>query len=157
MKKLLIGAYSHDGPLQNFSKRLHPTLIWVIYHIDRSQPIVLIGVMTEKNKNANVRQFAPRRAELQKKVQGLALDSSNVLQKSYHAKERQEERGITDVMVFEVLRTGHVEGEISPGKRPGEWKFEMTKKMKGTREVGVISILMQGDCILVVTAMWKDM
>jgi hypothetical protein len=30
-------------------------------------------------------------------------------------------RGITDRMMFEVLRTGYVKGDVEAGKYPGEW------------------------------------
>ena len=70
-------------------------------------------------------------------VRKLARDSGNVaIKQSYHAKERQEERQITDKMIFDVLQTGEICGEIEAGARDHEWIFKMTKRMKGRREVG---------------------
>lgn len=113
--------------------------------------------MTDETNRANLRAFSPDRAAFQTRVRDLAAESCNVLQKSGHARDRQEERGIYDWMLFDVLRTGFLEGPIVAGENPGEWKFEMTKRVKGKREVGVVSVLMRETKIFVVTAMWKDM
>lgn len=88
----------------------------------------------------------------------MAQDSFNVaIKKTYHAEDRQDERDITDLMIHTVLKSGHITGEIECGERPGEWVFKMTKRMKGKREVGVVSVLMKGPKLLVITAEWEDL
>ena len=67
-------------------------------------------------------------------------------------------RGITDNMMFEVLRTGFIKGgDIVPGKNPGEWKVKMTKKMKGQREVGVVTLVINCQRLFIKTVEWEDL
>ena len=91
-----------------------------------------------------------------KLIRELALDTSNVAW-SKHAHERMLERGITDRVALDVLRTGDVKGEIEPGKNPGEWKAKMCKHIKGRREVGVVTIIMRAKRLYVKTVEWEDL
>lgn len=109
----------------------------------------------EQPPKGAVREFRPRPAALEKRIHELAKDSSKVGFKS-HAGERQDLRDITDDMAFDVLRTGHLRGDISPGKFEGEWKCKMVKRMKGTREVGVVTIVVKNERLLVKTVEWED-
>lgn len=93
---------------------------------------------------------------LQSKIHNLAANSQNVLIPTNHSQDRQDERGITDRMIFEALRTGHIQ-DVEPGKGVGEWKCKMTKRVKGTREIGVVTVLLAGDRLLVATVEWEDM
>ncbi len=67
-----------------------------------------------------------------------------------------EWREITDDMMFEVLRTGIISGDIEPGKHPGEWKCKMTKPMKGRKEVGVVTIVVKREWLFIKTVEWED-
>lgn len=120
----------------------------------------MIGVM-QKPSRAIVVPFKPRPSEIEKTIRTLALDSRNVRWKavSYetHAESRMEWRDITDRMMFEVLRTGFVKGEIDPGLYPGEWKAKMAKQMKGTREVGVVTIVIKNRKLFIKTVEWEDL
>tara|TARA_R110002020_G_scaffold363918_3_gene576240 strand:- start:246 stop:587 length:342 start_codon:yes stop_codon:yes gene_type:complete len=100
--------------------------------------------------------FARRPELLESKIRALAQDSSNVLIPTDHSLERQDERGITDKMIFDALRAGYIE-DVRPGKGVGEWKCKMTKRVKGRREVGVVTVLLAGDSLLVATVEWEDM
>lgn len=64
---------------------------------------------------------------------------------------------ITDKMMFEVLRTGYIKGEIVPGQYPGEWKAKMAKQMKGQREVGVVTVVINNHKLFVKTVEWEDL
>jgi len=66
-------------------------------------------------------------------------------------------RGVTDAMMFDVLRTGYLKGEITPGRNPGEWKLKMCKAIKGQREVGVVTIVMREQKLFVKTVEWEDL
>ena len=68
-----------------------------------------------------------------------------------------EWRDITDRMMFDVLRTGYLKGEIEPGMHPGEWKAKMCKQMKGQREVGVVTIVVRDSWLFVKTVEWEDL
>lgn len=105
--------------------------------------------------------FRPRPSELEKRIRQLAQDSDNVRwsAKHYqtHAESRMDWRDITDRMMFDVLRTGYLKGDIEPGKNPGEWKAKMCKQMKGQREVGVVTIVIRDHSLFVKTVEWEDL
>lgn len=107
----------------------------------------------------NVALFS-RPSEVEALVRKLARDSRNVRWRaeSYltHAETRMRWRDITDVMMFEVLRTGYLKGGIEPGKNAGEIKVKMCKKMKGMREVGVVTLVVNGARLFVKTVEWED-
>jgi hypothetical protein len=62
-----------------------------------------------------------------------------------------EERGIRDVVAVEVLRSGEIRGDITPGDKPGEWKAKFVKEAKGRREVGVVVITYRNSRLFVKT------
>ncbi|MFQ5970703.1 MAG: DUF4258 domain-containing protein [Alphaproteobacteria bacterium] len=84
-----------------------------------------------------------------------ARDTSNIGWHP-HALERQDERAITTVEVLRILRTGHVEGEPELLDH-GDWKVIMTKRMPGTREAGVVTVIFrEGERLYVRTVEWMD-
>lgn len=121
----------------------------------------MIGVMKNEASRPIVIPLVPRISDLEATVRRLALDSKNVRWKATtydtHAESRMDWRGITDKMMFEVLRTGYARGNITPGKNPGEWKIKMVKQMKGTREVGVVTIVIASQRLFVKTVEWEDL
>jgi hypothetical protein len=109
----------------------------------------------------NVATLRPRPSALEALVRKLAQDSANVRWRSQsyetHAESRMLWRDITDKMMFEVLRTGFIKGEIEPGRDPGEWKVKMCKQMKGQREVGVVTVVINSQRLFVKTVEWEDL
>lgn len=97
---------------------------------------------------------------LQALVHEIAKDSRNVFWEAEtfetHVQSRMEWRDIDAGMMFEVLRTGYLKGAIEPGKNPGEWKVKMCKKMKGQRDVGVVTIVINGRELFIKTVEWED-
>ena len=73
-----------------------------------------------------------------------------------HARERMLEREIDDVDVLRVLRSGNIKGEPEPAE-PGEWKCKVTKPTKGTRDVGVVVIILRSKRLFVKTVEWEDL
>jgi hypothetical protein len=67
-----------------------------------------------------------------------------------------ERRGITDRDALKVLRTGALKGEIEPGNARGEWKRKVVAPMKGSREVGVVTIVLLSGKLFVMTVEWED-
>ena len=76
---------------------------------------------------------------------------------SDHAYDQMEVRGITDVMALRALQRGEPKGEIVPGKKPGEWKAKVVERMKGAREIGVVTILIRNSRLFVMTVEWEDL
>jgi hypothetical protein len=117
--------------------------------------------MKKPLQSSVVVQFKPRPSELEKTIRSLSADSKNVRWKSTsyetHAESRMEWRDITDKMMFDVLRTGFIKGDIEPGKNPGEWKAKMAKQMKGLREVGVVTIVINSQRLFIKTVEWEDL
>src|SRR6476469_8450681 len=97
------------------------------------------------SRASNIAVLRPDPRKFEKLIRELALDSKNVRwrAKTYetHAESQMEWRDITDEMMFEVLRTGFLSGEIERGKNRGEWKAKMVKQIKGRREVGVVTLV----------------
>ena len=97
----------------------------------------------------------PNSRKLEARIHELAAVSRNVGWGD-HTRDRMEQRDITDRMMFEVLRTGTLRGDISPGARPGEWKCKIVKQMKGRRELGVVTVVVRDQRLFVKTVEWED-
>lgn len=91
----------------------------------------------------------------QKRIRDTAANSDNVIFGN-HALDRMEERGIYDAAVFEILRTGVINGspEMTESK---EWKCKMVKKLRGSREAGVITIILHNGRLFIKTVEWEDL
>ena len=91
----------------------------------------------------------------QQRIRAAAIESGNV-KWSLHALTRMNEREIFDVDVLRVLRGGFIGGE--PERTPtGEWKCKMTLRVRGSREVGVVTIILKGGMLLIKTVEWEDL
>ena len=112
--------------------------------------------MTANLSGKKVVQFRPRPSQLLDTVRGAAADSANV-KFCGHAFDRMEERGITTLDAIRVLRGGDIKGEIEPGANFGEWKCKIAKQMKGNREIGVVTIVMNTRRLFVKTVEWEDL
>lgn len=74
-----------------------------------------------------------------------------------HAWERIEERSITQVEAYEILRRGYVDGDPTR-EADGSWKVIMTRKMNRSRTAGVVTLIVSGDeDLFVKTVMWMDL
>jgi len=112
--------------------------------------------MTQTAREQIVVQFRPLPSTLVRLVQETAEDSSKV-KFAEHALDRMEERGITTLDTLRVLRSGDIKGPIEAGKNKGEWKCKIVKLMKGTREIGVVTIVMSVGRLFVKTVEWEDL
>lgn len=111
--------------------------------------------MIEPKGAGQVRNLALRPDEVLDRIKHLAKDSKNV-GFSDHAEERMDERGITDLDVFRVLRSGDISGPIVAGKFEGEWKCKIVAPVKGRREVGVVTLLIRNKKLRIKTVEWED-
>lgn len=115
----------------------------------------MIGMRSESDKSKVV-DFQPSVSELCATIHELAQDSDNVSWTN-HAIERMDERGITTLDALRVLRIGMIEGPIEPGLSPGEWKCKITAPSKGSREIGVVSVVAHRQRIFIKTVEWEDL
>lgn len=105
---------------------------------------------------SNVTPIRPKLADLHSTIRQLAEEDKAVYL-SHHARERMGLRSITRIDVIRVLTRGHINGEVVPGQNPGEWKCKVVANVKGSREIGVATLVIGGDRILVKTAEWEDL
>lgn len=112
--------------------------------------------MKSPRLSANVRPFRLTPKLAQERIHRIAQESDRI-KWSRHALERMAEREILDVVALRVLRTGFICGQPEAGQNVGEWKCKMTLKIRGAREVGVIAIILMGDCLFVKTVEWEDL
>lgn len=105
---------------------------------------------------ARAASVTPRPEFLLASIRHLARTSDNVGW-SDHALDRMDERGITDKQALEVLRKGDIKGRIVNGNKVGEWKVKIVAPVKGSREVGVVTIVIKDRRLLVKTVEWEDL
>jgi hypothetical protein len=68
-----------------------------------------------------------------------------------------DERGISDHDALKVLRIGSVEGDITAGNRPGEWCCKMVANIRGSRDIGIVTVVINSQRISVKTVEWEDL
>src|SRR5581483_6099426 len=86
----------------------------------------------------------PRPEKLLAIIRFLAPHSEKVVF-SVHAQERLIERDIPDAEVFRALRHGYIKGDIRPGKNDGEWVCKAAYRVRGSREIGVATVVIRGE------------
>ena len=106
--------------------------------------------------HSKVAIFRPRTGDLEKIIRALAEGRVGP-GFSEHALDRMDERGITTLDVVRVLRIGGIKGEIGSGRSAGEWKCKVVAKIKGSREIGVITIVVAQRKLFVKTVEWEDL
>lgn len=119
-----------------------------MYHIDtgRADPIPF---------HRPIRWDRLRSDEAQRVIRKWAADTGNVII-GVHAFDRIDERSILQTDVYRILRTGHVEGNPTRNEK-GEWEVVVVQRMQGTREAGVVTIILRAQAKLFVkTVMWMD-
>lgn len=110
--------------------------------------------MAQLSMSGDVAAFKPRPGDLLEQIRKLASDSRNV-KFSEHALDRMYERDITALDAMRVLLSGYIDGSIDAGKNPGEWKCKIVGKRKGSRDIGVATIVMRTGKLYVKTVEWE--
>ena len=87
-------------------------------------------------------------------VRQRAETSANVIVTD-HAAGRMVERGITLDDVMTVLCRGNVYVAPYVNERR-EWQAEVERRMPGGRDAAVITVIPQGEYLIVKTVMWRD-
>ena len=118
----------------------------VSYHYDRSM------ADTQRPK---VVKFRPTSRSIQSSIRTLAKASENIIWTN-HIRERMVERGIDASQVLQILRAGDVESDPVEGKREGEWKVKVTRKLSNGRVAGVVTIVVQDKRLRLLTTEWED-
>ena len=86
-----------------------------------------------------------------------AIDSANV-GFSPHARQRMDERDISDADVLRILRNGDLRGGVEQARERNGQKLKMVYRLRGNREAGVVTIVFSNATRLhVVTVQWEDL
>lgn len=108
---------------------------------------------TPREQTVAIYRLTPAIAE--KRIRELAAISDNI-DWAVHALRRMRERSILDADVLRTLRLGIIEGQPEQTLRR-EWKCKMTRPIKGNREIGVVTIVMQSNRLFIKTVEWEDL
>jgi hypothetical protein len=75
---------------------------------------------------------------------------------SNHIQERMLERDISATDVFRVLQRGYVKGSIRSGRHESEWVCKVAHRLRGSREAGVITVVIGSRSLWLKTVEWED-
>jgi hypothetical protein len=96
-----------------------------------------------------------RSDEAERVVHKRAAKTENIII-GIHAFDRIGERGILQPDVYRILRDGYVEGAPKKNKY-NEWEVTMIQRMRGARDAGVVTIILNdSDQLFVKTVEWMD-
>lgn len=96
-----------------------------------------------------------RTDEAETVIRERAADTSKVVF-STHAFERVDDRTITIIDAYRILRSGFVEEPLQKNIN-GDWEARVTKRMPGSREAAVVTIVFrEEDKLFIKTVMWVD-
>ena len=87
-------------------------------------------------------------------IRGIAQDSDKIIF-SNHALERMDERDLSDREVIAVLKTGVVL-DVPTKTRNGDWQCKVVKRLRGVRDVGVVTIILLDGMLFLKTVEWED-
>ena len=105
---------------------------------------------------AKVIELRIRREEVVARVRELA--AKGLVAFSDHAYDQMDERSLNDLIALRVLQKGDPKGDVEPGREAGEWKVKMVDRVKGSRDVGVVTVLLSNRKMLrVLTVEWEDL
>lgn len=107
-------------------------------------------------KHQKIVDLRPRVGELEQTIKNLAQDTANISW-SKHAQDQMVARDIFDGDALKVLRTGEIDGEIVAGRSVGEWKCKMVARIKGNRDVGVVTVVANSQRLFIKTVEWEDL
>ncbi len=105
-------------------------------------------------KRGVVLPFRLGAAKAEERIREMAKTSSNVILGT-HAKERCLERDFVKDDVLRILRTGMVKHEPELTKQK-EWKCKVIGRIRGSRDVGVITIILHDGRLFIKTVEWED-
>ena len=73
-----------------------------------------------------------------------------------HTWDRVSEREITRDDLFDILRTGYCRDKPKRNEK-GNWQAIIAKRIAGQREVGVVTVIFEGEEYLIIgTVEWMD-
>jgi hypothetical protein len=104
------------------------------------------------NENVYPLTLSPARARAL--IAEIARDTSRVIIGD-HAQARMEQRGISDVELYRILRCGDVLDDPSR-TRHKEWKCKVVMRLKGSRVAGAVTIILHDGNLFVMTVEWED-
>lgn len=92
---------------------------------------------------------------LMKQIRAIAATSARV-RFSGHALEQMARRGITDMEVFRVLKTGEIVGLPWHEPEIGGRACKVVFRPRGSRAIGVVTVVLRNEELLLKTVEWED-
>lgn len=111
--------------------------------------------MPESTRPNSVVKFRLTASAAQQRVREISKDSSFLIWTD-HIDQRMTERGIDTDAVLRILRTGDVEDDPAEGNKTGDWKIKIVRTMGTGRTAGVVTVLLENGCLVLITAEWED-
>ena len=75
----------------------------------------------------------------------------------FRLQTRFKDQGFDVFDMYYVLEHGRIDGKITAGEKPGEWKAKVVAIPEGTsRKMGVVPIVVQEKRLLIKTVEWED-
>lgn len=84
----------------------------------------------------------------------LAEESSRIYYTN-HAQDRMEERNVSMQDIEKILRNGFC-AEQPMRDEKGQWKCKLIRHHHGNRDVGVVTVILRSQALLIVTVEWED-
>jgi len=111
--------------------------------------------MDRRSVRQNVTEYRLTASIAEARIKAIAQNSDKISW-ALHALERMDQREIFDDDVLAALRTGMISGD--PEKTPkGEWKCKMVRQVRGSREIGVVTIILKPGSLFIKTVEWEDL
>ena len=111
--------------------------------------------MDRDSSQRKITNYRLTAAIAERRIRAIAANSDHISW-AVHALERMDEREIFDDDVLSVLRLGGIFGDPEETLR-GEWKCKMIRQVRGSREVGVVTIILKTGFLFVKTVEWEDL
>ena len=110
--------------------------------------------MTRVPSRGNVLRYCLRPGKAEEKIRAIAKESGKVILGN-HAKQRCLERDFVKDDILRVLRTGIIKDEPEQTEHK-EWKCKVIGNIRGSRDVGVITIILLNGSLFIKTVEWED-
>ena len=95
------------------------------------------------------------RSRMMSEIRFLASETEKIFF-SPHAREQMAHRGLTDIEAINVLRMGEIKGDAWIEPDIGGRACKVVFRPRGSRVIGVVTVIIEAGDLLVKTVEWED-